>query len=202
MRKEFETEEGLFSDLKKFLQDDSFKDFKIQIEDREFHVHKFVLVARSKTLSEIIKNNPEAEKLNLLDMSVNIFEIILKYLYTAEVPCDDEFDSLRLFAAAGRLRIEQLKNFAAMKILEKINGENAFEILKLCNTYEQRELRQKAFDMIKKKYPRITFEDEWIAEPESVRKIVEKFKEKEEVIRRHEEAIEKLEEEFTNAKIY
>ena len=61
-----------------------FKDFSIKIEDREFKVHKFLLAARSPTLAEMIKNNPDADELQLVDISVEIFEKILKYLYVSK----------------------------------------------------------------------------------------------------------------------
>jgi len=97
---------GFLNDLKAFTQGETTKDFQIQIGDHEFPVHKFLLAARSPTLAEILKNNPEVGNLNLVDISVEIFEIILKFLYTDELPGDDETNFLHLFAAA-RNQIEQ-----------------------------------------------------------------------------------------------
>jgi len=183
--------------VKNLIQDDTFKDFKIQVDGRYFHVHKFLLVARSPTLAEVIKNNPAVESLKLIDIPVDIFESILKYIYTDELPPFDGLNLLHLFAAAGRLKIMELKNFAAQHILNKIDTENALEVLNLSNKYEHDEIRQKAFDEIKKTYPKIDFDSTLAMEPESVAIIVEKFKEKEEAIRQVEEAFKKgLEQKF------
>jgi len=135
--------------------DQTFKDFKITINNHEFPVHKIVLAARSPTLAEILKNNPEVENLNLVDISVEIFEIILKFLYTDEFPGDDGTNFVHLFAAAGQLKIEELKEFAAMKLICHIDAENALEVLNLSNKYGHEELRQAALDEMKKKYPEV-----------------------------------------------
>ncbi|KAL7013094.1 hypothetical protein ACKWTF_015189 [Chironomus riparius] len=50
----------IHSDIEAYLQDKLTKDFQIQIDEHEFPVHKFLLAARSPTLAELLKNNPEA----------------------------------------------------------------------------------------------------------------------------------------------
>jgi len=180
------------SDIKNFLKtDEAFKDFRIQIDDQEFPVHKFLLAARSPILAEILKINSEVENLNLVDISVEIFEIILKFLYTDELPGDNGMNFLHLFAAAGKLRIQELKDFAANKIIDHIDAEKSLDILKLSNKYDHEGLRQSAFDKVKECHPKIEFKDEWAEDIDTLVKIVEAFKMKE-------EAIKKAEEEFKN----
>jgi len=160
------------SDIKNFIQDETTKDFQIQINNREFPVHKFLLAARSPTLAEIFKKNPEVENLNLVDISVEIFEIILKFLYTDELPGDNGMNFLHLFAAAGKLKIQELKDFAAEKNLELITAENALEILNLSNKYEHDELKLKAFEEIKRNYPKMMLSNEIIDDSEKVEKLI------------------------------
>ena len=183
IQKEAEKQQTLLIDINKFVIDNSFKDFNIQIGDQIFPVHKFIIAARSPTIAEIIKNNPEVENLNLFDMPVDIFEKVLKYIYTDEYPTVNGLDLLRLFAAAGRLKINALKNFAATQILGTLNADNSIEVLKLSNKYEHEELRENSFDEIKKKFPNIPFKDQWVHEPETVQLIIDKFMEKEEAKR-------------------
>ncbi|CAG9811160.1 unnamed protein product [Chironomus riparius] len=170
-----------YSDIKAFTLDDTTKDFQIQIDKHDFPVHKFLLAARSPTLAELLKNNPEVENLNLVDISVEIFEIILKFLYTDELPGDDETNFLHLFAAAGKLKIKKLMNFAANKLNDMIDEENVLEIFKIACKYEQQELKQKAFGLIKEKYPKSKFKDEWIDDAEKVEKLIEFLKKMEEM---------------------
>jgi hypothetical protein len=183
---------GLFSDIKDFMQDETTKDFWIQIDDYQFPVHKFLLAARSPTLAEILKNNPEVEKLNLVDISVEIFEKILKFLYTDELPGDDGTNFLHLFAAAGKLKIGQLKEFAAKKLFDQIDENNAMDVLILSNKYEHEELRRKSFKIIKQKYPKVAFKDEWSVNTDKMIKVIEIIKQKEEAERKMQEDLEKI----------
>lgn len=181
------TKHTLFDDFKAFIQDESKRDFKIIIDNREFMVHKLLLLIRCSTLADIIKIKPHAESLNLVDISVDIFEIILNFLYTDELPNDlDEYMS-KLFAAAGRLKIHGLKEFAAFKIIQMINNENVIEILKLSNKYDHEEMRLKAFEALKKKYPEDTFKDELAVDMDELDKVIARINRKEEADRRMEE---------------
>ncbi|KAL7013172.1 hypothetical protein ACKWTF_015232 [Chironomus riparius] len=164
--------ENFCADINAFIQDDTNKDFQITIDDHEFPVHKFLLAARSPTLAELLKNNPEVENLNLVDISIETFEIILKFLYTDELPGDDETNFLHLFAAAGKLKIEKIKKFSAQKLLLKVEAENALELLNLSNKYGHDELKKAAYEEIKKNYPKMVLSDEIVENGEKVEKLV------------------------------
>lgn len=179
------SESVLIANLKTFFEHDkTFRDFSITIDDRFFRVHKSIIASRSPTLAEILRNNPEAENLNLVDIPVDIFEKILKFIYTAELPRNDGTNFLHLFAAAGKLKIEDLKNFAASKIKHEITTENALDIIKLSNKYEHYELRKNVFDVLKKKYPEVKFKDEWANDVEKLKDIMDFVKKKEEMIQK------------------
>lgn len=173
----------LIANLKTFfVHDKIFRDFTITIDNRFFQVHKSIIAARSPTLADILINNPEAENLNLVDIPVDIFEKILNFIYTAELPRNEGTNFVHLFAAAGKLKIEDLKNFAASKIKAEINTENALDILKLSNKYEHYGLTQNVFDVLKKRYPEVKFKDEWTNDIEKLREIINFIKKKEELI--------------------
>jgi len=170
-------QDGIYSDLKNLIQDDHFKDFTITIDDRKFLIHKFLLAARSSTLAEMFRVNPNAESLNLVDISIKTFEVIHKFLYTDELPQDDEVNFLPLYEAAGRLKIGKLQNLAGEKLAEQICSENALDVLNLSHKNEDNVLSQKAFNQIKKSYPLVMFKDEWITQPKKVIQCIKKFEE-------------------------
>ncbi|CAG9797648.1 unnamed protein product [Chironomus riparius] len=174
-------------EIKQLLMNDNFKDFTVIIDDREFRVHKFLLIARSSTLAEILRNNPQVESLNLIDIPIEIFEKVLKFLYFEEITLEIETNFLQLFAAAGRLKIEKLKTIVASNILNQITADNALEILSLSNKYENDELRTKSFAEIKKTFPKLILNDDWAFNTEKVKKTIDLFKEKEEAIKRIEQ---------------
>lgn len=182
-------ETGLLADLKASTKDETSKDLIIFVNDRVFKVHKFLIVARSPALAEILKNNLELDNLNLVNITEEIFEKILKYLYTDELPGDDQTNYLHLFATAGKLKIEELKNHAATKLFDLINETNALNILEWSNKYDHKELRQKAFEEIKKKYPKLEFKDEWSTQFDKLLKIIQAYVDKQKAEKTFEEAL-------------
>lgn len=185
---------GFYHDIKNYVNDETTKDFKVIIDDQECLVHKCMLAARSPALAELLKNNPEVVNLNLVDIPMEIFVKILKYLYKDELPGEDKTNFLHLFAVAAKLKLEELKNYAAKMLMDKFCQNNIIEVFKLSNNYEHEELRQKAFDELKNFYPNYRFKDEWITKPDIVLRAIEQFM-------KNEEAIRKLEEEFENSSI-
>jgi len=131
-----------------------------------------LLIIQSPTLAEILLNNPDIENLNLIDISIPIFERIINFLYTDELVFDNETSVLPVFVAAGRLKLQKLIDCAAEKLLDQVNPENALEILNLSTKFQKNELKVKAFGEIKKKYPNIKFNDEWLGNSEKLKLII------------------------------
>jgi len=174
---------GVYFYLEKLIQDDTKKDFKIIIDNCEFPVHKFLLVARSPTLAEILKRKPEAKNLKLLEISVEIFEIILKFLYTDKLPGVDEANFLHLFAAAGKLKIKELEEHCAIELIGIIDENNAIEVLKLSNKYGHEDLSKMAFYEIQIKYPGVIFKDKLYKNVNDLEKFIEIVNRKDEADR-------------------
>jgi hypothetical protein len=166
---------GVISDIKSLIRNENSKDFTILINDREFKVHKFLLTARSPTLAELLQNNPEVVNLNLVDIPVEIFELILKFIYTDELPCEDETNFIHMLSAASRLKIKILTDHAAENLYDQLNEENALNIFKISHKYQQDELRKHSYDEIKHLYLGIKFKDEWINDPDKVEKIIQEY---------------------------
>jgi hypothetical protein len=168
-------DKGLIADFKKYIDDENTKDFKIIADGREFHVHQIVLAIRSPILAIMLQERPKADSLTLADISAGMFARILKFLYTDEVPRD--VNLLYLYTTASKLQIKDLKEYAAMKIMDSINGDNALEIFELSCKYDHEELKIKAYAEIKKKYPLMYFSDEWLIKSEMFGKIIKGLQE-------------------------
>jgi hypothetical protein len=115
-------------ELETLLTLDDFKDFTIKINTKVFKVHKFLFIARSETFAELMKQNPAADELILEDIPVEIFEVILKFLYTDEAPKDPK-NAREIFSAASKLKIKKLKEIYAKILIEKVESEKNFEEL-------------------------------------------------------------------------
>lgn len=182
----------LLDDIEKFLLSNKHKDFIVKINQEEFHVHKFLLAARSPILAEMLLKASDAESLNLVEISSLTFKHILNFIYTDEFPTESKANFVDLFAATGRLQIKALQDFAAINISAKVTGDNALDILQLGVKYDHDSLKINAFNAFKKKYSKFQLKDELLLQPEKLKKIIETLKKKEEKMRRFEKEFESL----------
>ncbi|KAG5667542.1 hypothetical protein PVAND_015521 [Polypedilum vanderplanki] len=166
-------ENPIFNDIKKILSDPDFKDFTINVGQSSFKVHKTLFAARSATLAEIFKNNPDAQELNLKDIPESIFKAVHDFVYNNQLP-EDENSFIEIFAAAARLKIEDLIKRTSAEILTKIDVKNAFEILVLSNKFDHEQMRQKSFKIIQRKiFPNRKLDAELAKQPEKLKKLIE-----------------------------
>lgn len=176
---------GLPDDIRKFIADDKFKDLTIFIGNREFKVHKFLMIARSSFLAAKLVENPAT--LQLTEFSADNFEKILDFMYNENFPVDDE-DIVEIYEAAGKMEVNELKDFCAEELIETVNDENALKILFLSCKFSNYDLKMKSFNVIKKMFPDKKFKDELADDPETIKKML--------FVR------EKLEKEFENLGVY
>ncbi|KAG5670655.1 hypothetical protein PVAND_000903 [Polypedilum vanderplanki] len=155
------------------MENEELKDFKITTDHEEFKAHKFVLAARSPTFASIFKKNVHAETLNLIDISTKVFSVVLDFIYTVNLPQTDEVDFIELLKVSERFKIEKLKKFSARKLINQVNSENALEILTLSNSFGYDELKQKAFEEIKKIFDTETIDDDLANKPEKLKKLID-----------------------------
>lgn len=172
-----QSQNSFIADIKSYIQDDSTKDFKIKISDKTFSVHKFILAVRSLTLAEILQKNPEANELNLVDISVEIFEKILDFFYNDKLPNDHEDipELLCIFTAASRLKIAKLVDFVSIKISEQLDADNVIEVLKFSSKYDNQGFIEKIFEKIKMIFPEIPFKEAWKDDADKIVKAIELF---------------------------
>lgn len=144
---------NIYNDIQKLINAREFTDFTIKIDKNLFKVHKLMLAARSPTLAEMIRNNPEADELILEDIEVEVFKIILEFIYEDKSPVKYDERSEKVFAAAGKLKLESLKNQVGNILATSVTSENSLEILKLASKHNHEKLKKKAFEEFKKIFP-------------------------------------------------
>lgn len=164
--------DGLNRDIKKLLASDEFKDFDIKIDETVFTVHKFLLAARSPVFSRLLNEAPDATEITFNEISVESFKVILNFVYDEKFP-DEGDNMLEVYAAAAKMEINQLKEFAASRLLESIDDTNALTIMRLAKKYESNELKLTAFNRIKLLFPDKKLKNELADDPEAVQKLLE-----------------------------
>jgi len=171
---------GLNDDIDKLISTDEFKDFKILINGTEFNVHKFLFIARSPVLKELMKQDPVANSVTLEQIPVEIFKNILDFVYDNKFPSDDVV--LETYAAAAKLQIQELKDYTASRLITLLNDDNALKILFMANEYKNSELKLIAFGHIRGFFPDKKLKSELANNPEAVRKLIAAKKEIEKLI--------------------
>lgn len=184
--KNFIDNPSLFRDISEILSSDDFKDFTISIGAEDFKVHKFILAARSPLIAEMMRENFSAENLSLENIRVDIFRVILKFIYGEKVEINQQ-NAKEIFMAAGTLNLLELQKISLDILVDTVEDSNALEMLKLSNKYNHTELRQKSFEEIQKFFEDKPLKPELAFDYEKVLKLVEAKKKIEEMMKSLEE---------------
>ncbi|KAL6661107.1 hypothetical protein ACP70R_000491 [Stipagrostis hirtigluma subsp. patula] len=120
-----------------------------------FLAHRAVLAARSPvSRAELFGSMAEATvaSITLQDIDPAAFRIMLRFMYTDELPADDELgDSLadmmqHLLAAADRYALDRLKAMCALKLWENVTVDTVASVLASAETYNIPTLKNKCID--------------------------------------------------------
>ncbi|KAG5670649.1 hypothetical protein PVAND_000897 [Polypedilum vanderplanki] len=180
---ELKSKLGFFEDIETVIKSDELKDFTIKTDYEEFKAHRFVLAARSSVFADMFKENIHAECLNLVDVTAKIFRVILDFIYKNKIPENEDVDFFKLLKACERLKIEKLKTFAAEKLINKVNNENALEVLTLSIKFGFEELQKKSFLIIKKFLSSDKIDDKLMNNPEKLKNLMEIVRKKNEIMK-------------------
>lgn len=160
----------------------SLKDFTIILNNESLKVHRLVITAQSPVLLRMFENNPEAKVLELADISPNVLNVILNFIYERRFP-NKEHMMLEVYAAAGKLEIEPLRRYAEYKLASIVNSSNAYEVLQMGNKCESEKLKAAAFEFIKNLMPEKAIKPEWKEAPEKMRKLMMAKRKRDEVVK-------------------
>lgn len=164
----------IWNDVALMLKVDAYKDFTVIVRDRKmFKVHKIILAARSKFFADYFVENKEETSIEL-NISVEVFRIIENYVYQDELP--NKIHALvnfaELFRAASKFQLERLKEFAARKLLDKVNAENCVRMFKLGFKYNNDLLRKRSLEEVEKQFPAKKFKENSEISPEMIEELV------------------------------
>lgn len=134
-----------------------------------FKAHSIILNSRCFYLREKLTKTSydkrHVKKINLPHISVNIFEIIIKYIYGGMIQFDkiDASTILSLLVAAGEFDLEELVNSAQTQLVKNHASWirlNFAKVYKICfESYDFKVLQEFCNDLIAK-HPSIVFDSE------------------------------------------
>ena len=123
-------------EMQKVLTSKDFCDFEFIFGEKKIQAHKAILSARSKVFSDMFGNDEEELKdLEVTDVTFEIFEMFIIYLYTEHLPDDCFAQISALLQLAEKYCVADLKEKCG-KILEaNLNVSTALEIYKLAHRF-------------------------------------------------------------------
>lgn len=142
----------------------------IKLFNESFSVHKNILCSQSNLLKTLIEDNPDAEELDLTNISPVVFKGILKFLYTG-IPPDKNLDLIPIYAASCRLQINTLKSIMSGMLKSSVNQDDAYHILIVCNKYIDEELKERAFEEFAKNFPSQKLNFAIASEPQKLKEL-------------------------------
>jgi speckle-type POZ protein len=149
----------LVTQQERLFEDMQFSDVTLNVHGRQFEAHKCILVSSSKVF-EAMFNHPTKEKMTnqvvIEDIQPEVFHELLRFIYTGRLTSTTmETMAARLFAAADKYLLDQLKSECESHLLRQMSAENCMELLLLSSDqiHPADDLKQTAVDFFRR-YPR------------------------------------------------
>jgi speckle-type POZ protein len=118
--------DGLFNSMQ-------FSDVIFKVRGCEFPAHKNILAARSEVFAAMFQHPMEEKSTNLAkieDIEPEVFNQLLRFIYTGRVQVDKlETMAARLFIAADKYLLDELKNKCENYLLRHMSPENCVVLL-------------------------------------------------------------------------
>lgn len=125
-------------------------DVIINVGDKEFQAHKIILMARSPVLAAMFSHEmieKKQNKVSITDITPEIFEKVLEYIYTDEVIGLDEIAD-DLLEAAEKYQLQSFKETCQESLSVTLDFENAFKLMTLADLYNANHLLEFTTDFL------------------------------------------------------
>ena len=161
----FDNAEKLVENLEELLKNKTFSDVTIDVNGRQFQVHKNILAARSPVFAAMF-GHETAENLsgivNVSDVEPEVFEELLHFIYTGRVSTERWQEmAARLLIAADKYLLRNLVLECENFLIEEMSGENCTELLSLAENYSLKNMKQSALDFIRRWPAEVVATNSW-----------------------------------------
>lgn len=137
--------DGLSDDFKKLLEEEVEYDLILDVQGKEFKVHRIVMIARSPVLKAILLSDcleRHTGIVNIPDCSKMSFHHFVHYMYTGKIEDLDVESAMQLYYTSEKYNVEELKNFCNAVMMKNVREDNFFELAEFANQYDAKELQR------------------------------------------------------------
>ena len=153
----------LLTNLAKFFMSMSNSDVTFVIGKKEFQAHKTILSARSPVFAAMFQHNMKEASLNrvdVVDIEPDIFQALLRFIYTDQVDLTSE-NSEDLLSAANRYHLDLLKWNCETFLFQNLKTTNCCRLLCLADLHGATNLKSAAIKFIRKFSADVLKTEEW-----------------------------------------
>uniref|UniRef100_A0AAZ3QBS5 BTB domain-containing protein n=1 Tax=Oncorhynchus tshawytscha TaxID=74940 RepID=A0AAZ3QBS5_ONCTS len=152
--------------LKELLNENKFVDCTLKVGDRSFPCHKLIMAACSPYFREIFfsKDSKEVEaykEVVLDDVNPAILDMIITYLYSAEIDLTDE-NVQDIFAVANRFQIPSVFTVCVNYLQKKLSVTNCLAIFRMGLVLNVPRLAVSARDYIADRFDILSKDEEFL----------------------------------------
>ncbi len=155
---------SLVGDFGQLYPNHSSSDICFIVECREFRAHKFILSTRSPVFAAMFQHSEMKEnqenRVVVQDISPDIFDALLRFLYTDQVDLST-VDATALLIAANRYLIPLLKFRCEESLSQHLTTANFSELLVLADLHGALRLKKEAEDFFRLRSTDILKTDGW-----------------------------------------
>jgi hypothetical protein len=148
--------EEFFDNYKRMLNSSEFFDFVIKFDsETEFKCHKIILSRESEYFKSLFLGNfddSNNSEICIEEISPDHMALILEYFYCKSMTTDNVELLVDLIDSSKFLICNHLNHYLNDKLLNSLNAQNVFAILKHAMKEENESLQNKCFHLIKKNY--------------------------------------------------
>jgi len=120
---------------------------------------------------EDVQENKE-NQMKIVEFSAEAVREFLCFIYTKTEP-ENSRNAMELYALATKYEVPSLLSIAEYLILDSINNENAYEVLVLGNLHNSDDLKDDAFDEIKKQFTDVELPESLKDRPDDLKVMID-----------------------------
>lgn len=146
-----------------FLHDESISDIELILGDKRYPAHKLVLAANSPVFHRMFSHQMKetlSKEVEIEEMDQEVFEELLKFMYTKKVA---KFKELAgdLLIAANRYEMEDLKSICEREMIKCVDLENVLDFVRVADSHCAEKLKKHCFCIIMANFSKVVEKEEF-----------------------------------------
>lgn len=155
--------EELVQNFAALIGDPEFSDITLAVGGKEVHGHKAILAARSVVFAAMFSHLMKESVHNRVvieDIGYEVFEEMLKYIYTGQSPNMEKMAD-ELLAAANKYYLSGLKAMCEVFLCSTVSVENATDLLLLADMHSAKLLKARVLRLIQSQAEDVMLTSSW-----------------------------------------